>query len=138
MAQSVTYLNFNGNCRQAMAFYQNCIGGYLELQPVGESPMSEHMRDTPPDHILHSKLENGNIVIMASDMAHGMIAENGNAYSICLVCDTEEEINRLFNNLSEGGVIIEKLNTAPWGAVFGMLVDKFDKNWMFNYTIQQV
>ena len=41
--QIQSYLTFNGNCREAMNFYKQCLGGELWFQTVGESPLSEHM-----------------------------------------------------------------------------------------------
>ena len=38
MAQLNPYLNFNNNCREAMSFYKDCLGGELVLQTVGEMP----------------------------------------------------------------------------------------------------
>lgn len=134
MSQAIVYLNFNGDCAEAMRFYQSALGGELELQPIGTSPMAAHMPHENQDHILHSSLVSGGITIMASDMVHGMKAENGSAYSICLVCDGEKELNSYFDKLAAGGIVTEKPARAPWGDVFGMLTDRFGKNWMFNCT----
>ena len=38
MAQLNAYLHFQDNCRQAMTFYKDCLGGELTLMTVGESP----------------------------------------------------------------------------------------------------
>ena len=38
-----SYLTFNGNCREAMSFYQDCLGGDLVLQTIGDSPLSKKM-----------------------------------------------------------------------------------------------
>jgi PhnB protein len=46
MTQLNAYLHFNGNCREAMTFYQACLGGELKMQAVGESPMAGQM---PPE-----------------------------------------------------------------------------------------
>jgi len=32
------YLNFDNNCREAMNFYKDCLGGELFFQTVGEMP----------------------------------------------------------------------------------------------------
>jgi PhnB protein len=40
MTQINSYLTFNGNCQEAMIFYQKCLGGELTFQTVGESPLS--------------------------------------------------------------------------------------------------
>ena len=37
------YLTFNGNCREAMTFYQKYLGGKLSFQTIGESPLSKEM-----------------------------------------------------------------------------------------------
>jgi PhnB protein len=33
MKSANTYLNFDGNCRDAMEFYARCLGGELNLMP---------------------------------------------------------------------------------------------------------
>ena len=38
MKQVNAYLNFDGNCRQAMKFYQKCLGAELELTTFGQMP----------------------------------------------------------------------------------------------------
>jgi PhnB protein len=66
------YLNFNNNCREAMNFYKNCLGGELVLQQVKEMPaMAAKMPAELGDAILHSTLTTGDIVIMASDLHMG-------------------------------------------------------------------
>lgn len=137
MAQANVYLSFDRNCAEAMNFYKNALGGELELQKVGESGMAAHMPAEMHDQVMHSMLTSGSITLMASDMVSNDKLVNGNGYTIALICDSEEEINRHFKNLSEGGTVVEPLATAPWGAIFGMLTDKFGKHWMFNYTIQK-
>ena len=67
MIQINAYLTFNGNCREAMTFYQKCLGGELYLQTIGESPMAAQMPPQMKDSILHSTLTNGEAIIMATD-----------------------------------------------------------------------
>ncbi len=38
-----SYLTFNGNCREAMTFYSDCLEGELTFQTIGESPLSNNM-----------------------------------------------------------------------------------------------
>lgn len=37
MKEITPYLNFGGNCREAMTFYQRCLGGELTVGTFGES-----------------------------------------------------------------------------------------------------
>lgn len=133
MTQINAYLNFNGQCREAMTFYQQCLGGELVLQKISESPMAARMPSEMGAKILHSSLTNENIVLMASDMMGNNIVK-GNSIGLCMSCGSSEEINSFFNNLSAGGKIIEPLHQSFWGATFGVLTDKFGINWMFNYS----
>ncbi|MDB5210239.1 MAG: hypothetical protein JWQ30_1066 [Sediminibacterium sp.] len=126
------YINFKGCCREAMVFYKECIGGNLLFQPVGGSPMESQCPPEMKDQILHSSLQNGELVIMGSDMSYPGFLQ-GNNISLSLNCGSEEEVNTLFAKLSEGGIVIHALADSFWGARFGVLEDKFGIKWMLNY-----
>jgi PhnB protein len=132
MTQVNPYLNFNGNCREAMTFYQECLGGELALQTVGDSPMGGQLPEEAKQTILHATLVREGLVLMASDMTHGKLI-NGNTIWLCVQCSSEMEIKTLFTNLSVGGKILDPLVDQFWGAIYGSLTDKFGKYWMLNY-----
>ena len=135
MAQLNPYLNFPGNCRQAMNFYRDCLGGELFIQTVSEIPeMAAQMPPDMKDHILHSMLTSGGIVIMASDLNRAQSIE-GNTIQLCINCDSEEQLNDFFNKLSAGGKVVEKPVPMPWGGIYGELEDRFGKQWVFNYSL---
>ena len=92
MTQINSYLTFSGNCREAMQFYKECLGGELILQTIGESPLSGKMPQQMKDCILHSTLIKGNLVMMGSDMVGENGITKGNAVSLMLNCSSEEEI----------------------------------------------
>ena len=127
------YLNFNGNCREAMTFYRECLGGELVLQKVSESPMAAQMPSEAGANILHSTLHSDNIVLMGSDMI-GSGLTRGNSIHLCLNCSGDEEIHSFFDKLSTGGKIKTPLHQTFWGATYGELTDKFGIEWMFNYV----
>ena len=95
------YLTFTGNCREAMTFYKECLGGELTLLVVGESPVADQMPPHYKDQILHSSLKTNDLEIMASDMQPEKNIE-GNAVHMCLTCKTEEETRNLYDQLSAG------------------------------------
>jgi PhnB protein len=127
------YLNFNGQCREAMTFYQHCLGGELVMQKIAESPMAARMPSEMGAKILHSSLTKNDLVLMASDMM-GANVKSGNSISLCVNCSSDEEVNSFFNKLSKGGNILEPLHQSFWGATFGSLTDKFGITWIFNYS----
>jgi PhnB protein len=128
------YLTFNGNCREAMTFYKECLGGELILQTIGESPMGEQMPPNMKDAILHSSLTKGELILMATDCVpdNGLI--KGNSVSLCLNFDSEEEIRTCYEKLSAGGRATNPLEQTFWGAIFGGLTDKFGNHWLLNFT----
>jgi PhnB protein len=131
------YLTFNGNCREAMTFYQECLGGDLYLLTIGESPMAEKMPPFMKEYILHATLTKGNLVIMASDMVAESGLIKGNNVSLMLNCCTENDINTLYNKLAEGGQATHPLEETFWDAIFGNLIDKFGNYWLLNFDRNQ-
>jgi PhnB protein len=131
------YLNFKGNCREAMTFYSECLGGELTVQTIGGSPLESQCPSAQKDDVLHSCLTKGSLMLMGSDMEGPEGFTQGNNISLSVNCSSEEEINSFFNNLSEGGKIIHPISTQFWGAMFGVLNDKFGIRWLFNYDKNQ-
>jgi PhnB protein len=122
------YLTFNGNCREAMTYYKECLGGELTLMVVGESPVAEQMPPQFKDQILHSSLKTGDMEFMASDMQPQKHTE-GNDVHLCLNCKTEEETRSLYEKLSAGGEARQPVHEMFFGLI-GALTDKFGKQWM--------
>lgn len=136
MSVLIPYLNFEGNCNEAMNFYKECFGGELVVQTVAESPMAAQMPPEMKDLVIHARLEKGNIMIMASDaMDKEMV--HGSMITLMIQCDSEEEINSYFANLSAGGVVSMPLSKQFWGATYGQLTDKYGVLWSLNYENSQ-
>ena len=136
MKELVTYLNFDGNTREAMMFYAKSLGVALELHTFGESMpggMPPGM-EAAKDRIMHARLVKGSAaILMASDGLPGMPLHAGNNFSVSVHCEGAEEVDRLFAALGEGGSVRMPVTDASWGARFGMLTDKFGIQWMFNF-----
>jgi PhnB protein len=133
MNQLIPYLTFAGNCRQAMNFYWECLGGELYFQTVRESPMSEKLSDRMKDCILHSTLKIGKVRIHGSDMVGEKGLVRGNTVSLLAECDSEMEIRSIYEKLSSGGEASHPIESTFWGSLFGGLTDKFDNHWLLNY-----
>jgi PhnB protein len=132
MTQINPYLTFNGNCREAMTFYKNCLGGELSLQTVEESPMADQWPAAAQKNILHASLVNHGLVLLGSDMGGAEKLIHGNIISLALGCSSEEEINLFFKNLSEGGKVVHPLHTFFDGTI-ASLTDKYGLNWVLKF-----
>ena len=124
------YLNFNGTCAQAMTFYQKVLGGKLEMQKFGDTPM-----EMPAEHknrIMHATLQNDTLSFMASDSMPGNEIVFGNNVHISIAGTDEALLKKIFDGLAEGGKVDMPLAKQFWGDTFGMLTDKFGIHWMIN------
>jgi len=131
MIKFCPYLYFNGNCREAMTFYKECLGGELKLMTVGESPTASQRPAAMKDKILHSTLEKDNMLIMASDWMAPTKPVNGNTIQLCIASSVgKKEIEGYFSKLSKGGKISYPLKEEFFGT-YGAFTDKFGTNWMF-------
>lgn len=128
------YINFNGNCLEAMSFYKDCLGGELQVIKVKDTPAGASCPGGTEDQVMHSSLINKGFVIMATDMVDPGGFKPGNNFSLSVNCTSEEELNRTFNAIMEGGNIVEPIKLQFWGDLFGYGSDKFGTRWMFNYT----
>lgn len=72
-----------------------------------------------------------------SSEAFGQASVEGNNFSISINTDTVEEVTRIFNELSVGGVVKMPLDKTFWGAYFGMFTDKFGIHWMVNCELDE-
>jgi len=134
MKNVISYLTFNGNCREAMEFYKACVGGELNFQTIGESPMSEKMPKKMKNSILQATLTNGNVVIMATDITPQNGLVKGNNISLMLDCSSEAEIETLYKKLLVGGHANHPLEDTFWGALFGDVTDKYGIHWLLNFN----
>jgi PhnB protein len=133
MAHINSYLIFSGNCREAMTFYKECLGGELVFQTVGESPLSSKMPAKMKNCILHATLTKKTLVLLGSDMVSASGLVKGNAVSLLLDCDSEEEIKIFYKKLSSKGKADHPIEETFWGALFGDLTDKFGNHWLLIY-----
>lgn len=139
MKTVTTYLHFNGNCRQAMSFYQQCVGAELQLTAYPDDKCQPSSDPLAP--IMHAQLSRGSApILMASDAPPGEPSPQPGTdfFSVAIECESVEEIDRLFAALGQNGKVRMPLSNVPWGARFGMLTDQFSIQWMFNCTLTKI
>lgn len=139
MATVNPYLTFNGNCEEAFSLYKSIFGGNFQyLGKFKDMPPQEGfdpITEAEGDKIMHISLPIGKeTILMGSDCpkAYGP-SIIGTNFSVSLKTDSKEEADVLFNGLSTGGKVTMPMNTTFWGSYFGMLVDKFDIQWMVSF-----
>lgn len=132
-----SYLIFEGKCRQAMEFYQKCLGGKLLLMPYSQMPQPKEggcaeFPEKCKDWIMHARLSNAAGVLMASDTRPDLPVQQGNNFFISIHCEDIAETERLFKALSENGSVEMPLQETFFATRFAMLKDQFGVKWMLN------
>ncbi len=127
-----TYLNFDGKCEEALAFYRSALGAEVTmLMRFKESPQAPPPGCEPvdPNQVMHAQFRIGETVLMASD-ARGTGKPSFQGMSLSLTVATEAEAERAFKALSEGGQVQHPLAKTFFSPRFGMVADRFGVNWM--------
>ena len=135
MAAVNAYLSFSGNCEEAFEFYKSNFGGeYAMVSRFGDMDCGMPLGEGEGAKIMHVALPIGGTVLMGSDVPDAMgPVTTGNSQSLAIGVESEEEARRLYDGLSAGGTQTMPMSNAPWGALFGMLTDKYGFTWMINF-----
>jgi PhnB protein len=128
------YIGRDGDAREMLEFYKTVLGGDLNFQTYGESPMEAP--ESHKDRIMHGQLNvSDHVVIMASDAPPNMPLSTDDAtisMSLQAPSADEDKMKKVFGRLSEGGKVTMPMEKQFWGDTFGMVDDKFGLHWMVN------
>jgi len=124
------YLFFEGRCEEAAEFYQNALGAQVTaLMRFKESPDPDMITPGTENKIMHMTLLIDGTTIMASDgRCQGKPGFEGFALSI--TPKTDDEAERRFNALADGGQVQMPLAKTFFATSFGMVSDRFGVPWM--------
>ena len=70
---------------------------------------------------------------MLADSADKLPENNKNDVTLLIDCESEEEVNRLYNGLREEGTVLMELQDMFWGTKYGKVKDKFGFTWDLNF-----
>lgn len=135
------YINFSGNCREAVAFYAEVfktdkakIMTYGEMPPDPNYPLSDEVKNL----VANTSLMIKDNVIMFSDTPPGMPFTQGNNITILITSDDMDEIKTLYEKLKAGGTVGMELQETFWSKAYGTLTDKFGIGWQVDFDNGQM
>jgi PhnB protein len=138
MARVSTYLNFPGTSEEAFTFYAQVFGTQVSmLQRFSDMaiPGGPQLSEEEQPFILDVEVETlGGHVLMATDLlpSTGQEFRVGNNVTLNLEPDTNEDADRLYAALAQGGSDSTGMSQMPWGAYWGCRLDRFGVRWMLN------
>ena len=129
------YVNYRGNCEQAFHFYEQKLGARItKIVRHGDMPNPNIPADWN-DKVLHARIEIGSAVLMGADIPQ---AEPMRSAYLTLTLDREEEAERIYALLVEGGEVFMKMEWTPFANRFAMLRDRFGASWMLLHQPEPV
>lgn len=127
------FILFDGNCAEAMAFYQGCFGGELVITTLGDTPMKEQVPKEMYHKVTHAVLKSEGIEFSATDWMHPTRKfKQGNSVAMYLNGGTYHELKKVFDKLSDGAdaALLDELREMPFGT-YGHLADRYGIHWFF-------
>lgn len=130
------YINFNGQCREAVQFYAEVFGSDKpQIMTFGEAhadpayPIPEEAKQL----VMHTRLDIEGSTVMFSDAFPGMPLVVGNNISLAVVTTDMDRIHSYFNQLKAGGTVGMELQETFWSKCYGSLTDRYGIEWQFNH-----
>ncbi|CAG7638806.1 VOC family protein [Paenibacillus allorhizosphaerae] len=129
------YLNFDGNTKEAVYFYEKALGGKLMgLMTFGDMPADPNhpLPDQMKDRVMHAHLKVGDADLMFSDTFPGMPYQPGNTVQIAIHPTEEARARAIFAALEDGGQVVMPLQKTDWSPLYGIVKDKFGVTFQVN------
>jgi PhnB protein len=133
------FINFDGQCREATAFYAKVFKSEVKnICTYGEAPADPNfpVAEADRDRICYSEVLIGGLNVMFSDAPCGSPFIAGNNINPTVSIDCKEEVERVFNELKDGGEAYMELQKTFFSELFGMVKDKYDVLWQILYYPQ--
>lgn len=133
MLKTTPFLLFDGDCAEAMTFYQKCFGGELRLTKLADTPMKDAIPAEKHDRIINAHLKSGLVEISATDWMAAPQYEPvlGEMYAV-FVTGEYDEVKMVFDRLAVGAEKdrFQELHEMPFG-MYGQMYDRFHRHWIF-------
>lgn len=119
MQKFITFLLFQGQAEPALEFY-------CTLFPNSKiNTLNRNENGT----IMHATFSLDGQLFMAIDSSVVHDFTFTPAISVYVNCNTEEEVDRYFAALSEGGMVLMPLNAYPFSKKYAWVTDRFGVSW---------
>jgi PhnB protein len=130
MTAPTPYLRFPGTARDALTFYGDVFGCSVQFHTLQEF----NRTDGPPDAVAHGYLLDGPVALFAADVTDGGPSFRCEGMMLSLLgTATPPTLHQWFSGLSAGGTVVDELQTRPWGASDGQVIDRYGLHWLIGY-----
>lgn len=101
---------YDGDAKQSAEFYCKIFDGKI----TADTPM-----------VLNIELFKQKLMLLNG----GPHFEKNASVSFMVMCETEEEVQKYWDQLEDGGIVLMGLDSYPWSKKYGWISDKFGVTW---------
>jgi predicted 3-demethylubiquinone-9 3-methyltransferase (glyoxalase superfamily) len=123
-----TFLMFEGKAEEAMNFYLSLFKGSSVISITRYGPNEAG----PEGSVMHAAFSLNGQSFMCSDSYVKHKFTFTPSISVFVNCDSREEVDHLFAELSKGGGVMMPLDSYPFSDRFGWVADRFGVSWQLN------
>lgn len=123
-----TFLMFSGQAEEAMNFYTS-VFDQSEILSITRYGANDTGKEGTVMNALFS-LKGQKFMCIDSSVNHEFTFTP--AISLYVTCNTDDEVNRFFEKLSQGGQVLMPLAAYPFSPKFGWVADRFGVSWQLN------
>ena len=125
------YISFNGNCEEAVLFYEKAFNIKADITRYKDAPKENdyQVQQGTENLIMHAQFELNGEMIMFADMPPDFALQYGDNIAIMVEFDNIEAAKTAFEALREGAEVNMELQETFWSKCFGSLIDKFGIYW---------
>jgi PhnB protein len=124
------YLFFDGKCDEALDFYKKAVGAEPKmLMRFSQAPDRSMISPGSENKVMHAQVQIGDTTVLMSDGRCTGIT-NFQGFALTLTAKSENEADKTFNALADGGKVTMPMAKTFFSPRFGMLTDKFGVGWM--------
>ena len=117
-----------------MTFYQESLGGNLQLTKLGDTPMRDQFPPSKHQRIINAHLQSGAVEFSATDWmaSPAFMPLLGNMSALFVTGESAEELRPIFDKLARGAEQerFHDLHGMPF-RVYGQFYDRFGVQWVF-------
>ena len=127
------YLFFDGRCEEALGFYQRTLGAepamMMRFKEAPEGPPPGVIPPGSENKVMHASFRIGDTTVMASD-GRCSGKPNFQGFALSITVPNEQQADRTFAALADGGQVQMPLGKTFFSPRFGMVTDRFGVSWM--------
>jgi PhnB protein len=123
------YISFNGNCADAVAFYEKAFNVKAEIMRYKDAPPDYPTPEGTENFVMHAQFELDGETVMLCDNPPEHPVKIGDNITVMAEFDSVDAATAAFNALKVDGEVCMELQETFWSKCFGSLTDKFGINW---------